>query len=153
MKYKFWTKQKLFFISVSILILAIITLYLIFINVSFNILLCLWCAFFCPLFMYMIYDYKMKSDFYKETITTLNQLDEKYIIANIIESPEFQEGKIFCELLYIAGKSMAEKINNHKNSQNEYKEYIEKWVHEIKTPIAAIHLLLENNDDKSYIFE
>ena len=43
-----------------------------------------------------------------------------------------------------ASKSMREEINTIKN-QKDYKEYIEKWIHEIKTPISAIKLIEENN--------
>ena len=31
--------------------------------------------------------------------------------------------------------------------QNDYKEYIETWVHEIKTPIASTMLFIENNSN------
>ena len=32
-----------------------------------------------------------------------------------------------------------------KNQKKDYKEYIEKWIHEVKTPISAIKLIEENN--------
>jgi signal transduction histidine kinase len=31
--------------------------------------------------------------------------------------------------------------------QKEYQEYVETWVHEIKTPIASTMLIIENNED------
>ena len=40
---------------------------------------------------------------------------------------------------------MREEINSIKNSRKEYKEYIEQWIHEVKTPIASIKLIEENN--------
>lgn len=40
---------------------------------------------------------------------------------------------------------MHENINIYKNKQIEYREYIETWVHEIKTPIASTKLVIENN--------
>lgn len=42
-------------------------------------------------------------------------------------------------------KSMLEKIGAIQNERKEYKEYIEQWIHEVKTPITAIKLLCENN--------
>ena len=40
---------------------------------------------------------------------------------------------------------MLEKINEIHSERKEYKEYIEQWIHEVKTPITAMKLLLENN--------
>ena len=44
---------------------------------------------------------------------------------------------------------MHEEVNFYKHLQSEYRDYIETWVHEIKTPIASAKLILEN----SYIKE
>ena len=32
---------------------------------------------------------------------------------------------------------MIENVNTYKYLQEEYKEYIEMWIHEVKTPIAS----------------
>ena len=40
---------------------------------------------------------------------------------------------------------MLEKIGAIQNERKEYKEYIEQWIHEVKTPITAMKLLCENN--------
>ncbi len=40
---------------------------------------------------------------------------------------------------------MREQINKEKLKLKNYKEYIEQWVHEVKTPISLIKLIEENN--------
>ena len=40
---------------------------------------------------------------------------------------------------------MLEQVENGRRERNEYREYIEQWIHEIKTPITAIRLLCDNN--------
>ena len=40
---------------------------------------------------------------------------------------------------------MLENVNYYKNIQEEYKEYIELWIHEVKIPIAASKMIIENN--------
>lgn len=40
---------------------------------------------------------------------------------------------------------MNDEIAKFKISNKEYREYIEIWVHEIKTPISTCKLLIENN--------
>lgn len=36
------------------------------------------------------------------------------------------------------------KYINIEDEQKEYEDYIEQWIHEVKTPITSIHLMLEN---------
>lgn len=40
---------------------------------------------------------------------------------------------------------MLEDVNYYKHLQDEYKEYIELWIHEVKIPIATSKLIIENN--------
>lgn len=41
---------------------------------------------------------------------------------------------------------MHENVKHYREIQEEYREYIETWVHEIKTPIASAKLILENDN-------
>ena len=49
----------------------------------------------------------------------------------------FIEGKILKDTLEQVDKSMNENVNKYKYLQEDYKEYIELWIHEIKIPIAS----------------
>lgn len=40
-----------------------------------------------------------------------------------------------------AGKSMVETVSAAQAAQRDYREYVETWVHEVKTPITAARLL------------
>lgn len=57
------------------------------------------------------------------------------------------EDRLYWEILRKSNKSVIEKIRELENSQREYKEYIESWIHEVKTPITAAHLICENHKD------
>ena len=78
----------------------------------------------------------------------MEDLKEKYLISEIIKTPSFIEGKILKEFLQDTGKSMLENVNYYKNIQEDYKEYIELWIHEVKIPIAASKLIIENNKNE-----
>ena len=43
---------------------------------------------------------------------------------------------------------MLENVNYYKNIQEDYKEYIELWIHEVKIPIAASKLMIQNNKNQ-----
>ena len=78
-------------------------------------------------------------------IKNMEDLKEKYLISEIIKTPNFIEGKILKDILQDTGKSMLENVNYYKNIQEDYKEYIELWIHEVKIPIAASKMIIENN--------
>ena len=90
-------------------------------------------------------EYKNKQHFYNQLKTNMDELNEKYLISEIIKTPNFIEGKILKETIQDTGKSMLENVNHYKNIQEEYKEYIELWIHEVKIPIAASKMIIENN--------
>lgn len=93
----------------------------------------------------LIYEYLIKKKYYENLQELLNQLEEKYLITEIMRTPEFIEGKILKEILEQVNKSMHENVNKYKYLQEDYKEYIELWIHEIKIPIAASKMIIENN--------
>ena len=78
-------------------------------------------------------------------LDALDELDDKYLIAEIISTPSFEEGKILKQILEQTNKSMLENVNNYKYLMEDYKEYIELWIHEIKLPISASKMIVENN--------
>lgn len=103
------------------------------------------------IFLYIIglsIEYFIKRRFYKSLEDTLNNLDDKYLISEIIKVPSFMEGKILKDLLEQINKSMVENVNRYKYKQEDYKEYIELWIHEIKIPIAASKMIVENNKNE-----
>lgn len=92
----------------------------------------------------MMWEYWKKKNFYQEFEGKLELLDQKYLITEMVEEPEFLEGQILCEALYETDKSMKEKVNEIEQSVMEFKEYIEMWIHEIKLPIAGLMLMNYN---------
>ena len=53
--------------------------------------------------------------------------------------------QVFYRIMKMAEKSMLEEIEAVQRERKEYREYIEQWIHEVKTPITAIRLLCENH--------
>lgn len=95
--------------------------------------------------VYLFFQYKSRKEFYNELSKTVDNLDKKYLISEVIDKPIYLEAGPYYDLLKKASKAMREEINSIKNSRKEYKEYIEQWIHEVKTPIASIKLIEENN--------
>ena len=81
----------------------------------------------------------------RQLLDMAGQLSERYLISEVMDLPEQAEDQVFYRLLKMAGKSMLEQIGEVRRERQEYKEYIEQWIHEIKTPITAMKLLCENH--------
>lgn len=148
MKFKDYIKDKLLLIILLVLaILSIETLLLAYqilpiIRIYIAVILILVVA------IAMGIEYYKKKNFYNKLKQDLEELNEKYLISEIINTPDFTEGKILKEIIQETGKSMLENVNIYKNIQEDYKEYIELWIHEIKIPIATSKLIIENNKSK-----
>lgn len=100
------------------------------------------------------FDYFRKYRFYKNILNGVDKLDKKYLILEILNKPNFYEGEIFYQILYDINKSMIENIKEYNLSVNDFKEYVEMWIHEVKIPVASLTLLIHNNKnrvDKRYI--
>ena len=100
-------------------------------------------------FASIIIEYIIKNNFYKKLLGTLDKLDEKYLATEIIKEPNFYEGKLLKESLEEIDKSMVDNVNKYKFLQEDYKEYIEMWIHEVKIPLSASKLIIENNKSKA----
>lgn len=93
----------------------------------------------------IIIEYFKRKKFYDNLLKILEELDEKYLITEIIKTPNFLEGQILKNSLEQIDKSMLENVNKYKYMTEDYKEYIELWIHEIKIPIATSKMVIENN--------
>ena len=71
----------------------------------------------------------------------LEGLDQKHLFAECLPRPESVRG-----LMRRAGKGAIEAVSDARAAQREYREYIESWVHEIKTPITAARLICRSAD-------
>lgn len=148
MRFRDYIKEKMVLIIGTILALVSVEILLLAYNIS--ILIRGYCAFIIIfiLVLAILIEYKKKKDYYNELIKNMEDLKEKYLISEIIKTPNFIEGKILKDILQDTGKSMLENVNYYKNIQEDYKEYIELWIHEVKIPIAASKMIIENNKNE-----
>ncbi len=90
-------------------------------------------------------DYLRRHHFYRLVRRQHESIDKKYLLSAVLERPNFYEGIFLYDLFRETSKSMNDYIALYKRSSKAYREYIETWVHEVKTPIAASQLILVNH--------
>ena len=148
MKWKQFLKEKV--LTIFILLFGIITIeiFLMIYNVGVFIKI------YIPIIIIGLYiisisiEYFKKKKFYDNLSKILDDLEEKYLITAIVNNPNFLEGKILKNVLEQVDKSMLENVNKYKYMTEDYKEYIELWIHEVKIPIAASKMVIENNKNE-----
>lgn len=96
---------------------------------------------------YLLNEYFRQKKKSKKIISLVDNVSEKYLISEIIKEPLEMENKAYYYALKQACKSMNDRIGELEKENAEYQEYVESFVHEIKTPISALSLALENNND------
>lgn len=140
-----YIKDKIFEIILSAVFLLLIFGLLNYINVNSYLITLILTLVILYLLILLFYDYFRKRKFYLNMEKITANLDKKYYLNEVIENPNFLEGKIVMNTIYEINKSYIENLNKYKFSVEEFKEYIELWCHEIKTPIATSKLILENH--------
>lgn len=141
-----FVKERIPFLVGNLIIFFLIAILMTIVHVPLNIILILLLVWFGPLVMYMILEYIKYKKYISNLIQTVENLDKKYLLPEVIEEAGFQEARIINDILRQCNKSMHENVKYYKDEQSEYREYIETWIHEIKTPIASAKLILENDD-------
>lgn len=96
----------------------------------------------------LLLNYFKKRNFYNKLLNSIEKLDKKYLVCELVEKPNFYEGKLLYNALYEINKSMIERINEYKDSIIDFKDYVEMWIHEVKLPLSTLFLMVHNNNDK-----
>ncbi len=145
MNIKNFIKEKLLQISLMLFALATIEIFLIAYPFGIFIKIYIPITILSLYFISILVEYLHKRKYYKSVYGMLSSLQEKYLIAEVISNPDFLDGKILKDVITQIDKSMLENVNKYKYMTEDYKEYIEMWIHEIKIPIATSKIIIENN--------
>ena len=145
MKLSRYLKDKLYFIILFITFLSLIILLLVGFKVSLELIIVIISLLVIFAILVLIIEYLKKRNFYNEFINIVDKLDKKYLVIEMLNPPNFQEGEILYNKLYGINKSMLENIKNYEISMNDFKDYIEMWIHEVKIPLSSLVLMIHNN--------
>ena len=89
-------------------------------------------------------DYRRRAAWYRELRALLGQLRRASAFGALVEEPAFLEGAIAYGAAAQVGRLSASEEDALAADAEAYRRYIELWIHEIKTPMAAIKLMCAN---------
>ncbi len=90
--------------------------------------------------------YLRRRDRLRELENIMDGLDKKYLFFECIPGAHDAYERRMLALSRRAGKSMIETVSDAQEAVRDYREYVESWVHEIKTPITAAGLICRSAD-------
>lgn len=88
--------------------------------------------------------YLGRRKYFEETGRILENVDRRYLLGELLPASFRLEDRLYRDMIRRSNKSVIERIRQIEASGQEYREYIENWVHEVKAPITGISLLCEN---------
>lgn len=92
----------------------------------------------------LVVDYRRKRSFYADLAACIDDVEHPLWITEMMDRPEFLEGRLAYEALCRVSKAANDDVAEYRRQTQDYREYVETWVHEAKSPLAASHLMLEN---------
>ncbi|OBR96529.1 sensor histidine kinase GraS [Clostridium ragsdalei P11] len=104
--------------------------------------------------LFLIYDYCKNRYFYNQLNTMLNSGKDLDDILNI-GSCKTCEQEMFKKLLLKTHKICSNKTIKFEETHKEYINFINKWVHQMKTPVSVINLILQDemNEENRAVFD
>ncbi len=93
----------------------------------------------------LLIPYFRKKKFYKNLLANIDALDKSYLVLETLNKPEFYEGELLYQALYEINKSMNENVRLIEEHLQNFKEYIEMWIHEVKIPLSTLVLMSNNH--------
>lgn len=92
----------------------------------------------------VLLDYQRKRSFYADLAACIDDIEHPLWITEMVDGPDYLEGRLAYDALRTVSKAANDDVSEYRRQAQDYREYVETWVHEAKSPLAAAHLMLEN---------
>ncbi len=147
MKFTSFLEEKITFVIFELSFIFFIALFLQIFGFPITITIIFIIIAFIFVISYLIMIYLKKRNNAKKLIQLVDEMEEKYLIAEIIKKPKELENQGYYYALKKACKAMNDKISYMEKQKADYREYVESFAHEIKTPISSLSLLFDNTNN------
>lgn len=145
MKFYRYLKDKWIIIFVMALVLIVNGMFMAFLEIAPLVILVTETLFTAGYAVGVIIDYIPKWNYYSELEDALEQVEEKAYLMELTPKPRFYEGRIVYKIMKTEEKYLNDRIAEQQAEMMEYYDYVQMWVHEVKTPIAVTKLMIENH--------
>ena len=78
-----------------------------------------------------------------------DELERPYLLGEVLQRPVNAVELEYFDIMKTVSRSAIDAAESAARQRDEYRAYVEKWVHEIKTPLTACQLILAGGGDES----
>lgn len=98
-----------------------------------------------PVILRFCWQYYKRRHYYKQLYRCLHELDKPYLLYELLPPATFSDARYLNDVIQTMTASFNHRIATMTAEQNDYYDYIQLWVHEIKLSIASLQLMIENH--------
>lgn len=95
---------------------------------------------------YVVVGYFYHRRFFMEVQSALHSRSENSI--SLLPKPQNEQQRIYLAILKKIEHKYVSKVERYEEEKQEQQEFVMSWIHEVKLPISASRLLLENSEGK-----
>ena len=92
----------------------------------------------------LVVGFSRNREFYQQLDHFCNSPDNARYLSSILDEPRTLEETLAYRALAVQGKAASDELAACSRDMKDYRDYIELWVHEAKTPIASAQLALSS---------
>ena len=100
-------------------------------------------------FLYMVFSWRRAMSRLQILKGRLETMQEKYLIGETLPRPRDSVELQYYLLMQEISRSAIGAVEQAREEKQDYYDYVESWVHEIKTPLTACSLILSNGGNPS----
>lgn len=75
------------------------------------------------------------------------EMEEVYLLGEVLPRPENAVEEVYFSVMKAVSRAAIDRVSGLRRTLDDYLDYVEGWVHEIKTPLTACSLILANGGD------
>ena len=134
-------KDRALFLVAAVLLLAFLTVVLSVLTVSLGGIIVVDLVVAVGAFIYLALEYARDASFWRTFSESADGLEKSACFIDLVEDPRSLQSKIAYQMVVAIANADAEELSALRETLRANSEYIELWVHEAKTPLAAAKLV------------
>lgn len=151
MKFKEYAASKavtLCFLGIAALLFFIVSA---FSDISSQLLTCFTVFYLLLIFSWLAVSYCIEQRKIKKLEELIQNLPEKYLLGEILPIPSSAVEQQYFGVMKEISRSAIGAVETSRCEMTAYCNYVESWIHEIKTPLTACSLILSNDANPAKI--
>lgn len=101
----------------------------------------------CVILVWLTISFLLEQRKFKKLEKLISELPEKYLLGEVIPRPTDPMELRYYRMLQEISRSAVGVTEQARREKEDYCDYVESWIHEIKTPLTACNLILANGGD------